>query len=140
MKNWVKEILGRYNLEQEFADQQVLVLWHEIVGEQLAKVTQAKRLSKGILTVETASNTVSQELSFLALHYVELLNKRMGRQVVIKIRFVPGNFIQEKVAKTSDRGTDFPTEEISLREVDDPHLRVLFTSYIKLSESVNKRC
>jgi predicted Zn-ribbon and HTH transcriptional regulator len=131
MKNWVSEILKLYNLDKQFADQQVLLVWSEIVGTNLAKLTRAIRFSHGTLTVETSSNTVSQELSLMEKRYVMLLNQRMERQLVLKIRFVPGNFSSRKIAGPDKPEGSVNEDELALSDLDDPHLRDSFAHLYK---------
>jgi len=125
--NWVREILKTYNLDEEFEDQQVLLFWSDVVGKQLSRVTRAARLSKGTLTVEVSSPIVSQELNLLKQNYINLLNERMEREVVQRIRFVPGRFPPPRMPLVSK--DDDPTEDdLPLVGVDDGHLRDLFRS------------
>jgi predicted Zn-ribbon and HTH transcriptional regulator len=136
MKNWVSEILKHYNLDKEFSDQQALISWNEVVGSQLGKLTRATKLYNGTLTVETASNAVSQELNLLAQSYITMLNERMGRQVVLKIRFIPGNFSRVRVADNDDAKDQAIDDEIELSDVDDPYLR---DSFVALYQTQRKR-
>ncbi len=125
MKDWVSDILAHYNLGEEFSDQQVLILWERLVGEQLARMTRTVRFSAGTLTVEVASAAVSQELNLLKQRYIDLLNEEMGRQVVERIRFIPGRFPRARRASSEDI-EDSSEEEISLPEIEDEHLRSSF--------------
>ena len=125
MKNWVSEILANYNLGHEFSDQQVLILWEQIVGEKLSRMTRATKFSTGTLTVEVASAAVSQELSLLKQRYIDLLNDEMGRQVVQRIRFIPGRFSRPR-RLSSEPIEDPSDEEINLSEIEDEHLRSSF--------------
>jgi len=127
MMNWVREILKNYNLDEEFRDQQVLLFWNEIVGEQLAHMTRATRLSNGTLTVEVSSPIVSQELNLLRQNYIDLLNERMGRDVLQRIRFVPGRFPRPRIPLVSEED-DLGVDDLTLVGIDDTHLRDSFNS------------
>ncbi len=127
MKNWVKEILSHYNLDNEFSDQQVLVFWNDIVGPQLARMTRATRFSNGTLTVEVASSAASQELDLLKQRYIDLLNERMERKVLQRIRFVPGHFPRPRIMPVTD-AEDTANDELALSDIADAHLRESFAS------------
>lgn len=128
MKSWVRHIFELYNLEKEFADQQVLLLWSKVVGSKLARFARAVRFSNGTLTVETASNAVSHELNLMAKLYITLLNERMNREVVRKIRFMPGSFPPRKIVNSNDLKESAIEDELPPLDTDDPHLRDSFTS------------
>jgi len=127
MKNWVKEILSHYNLDNEFSDQQALLFWNDVVGPQLARMTRATRFSNGTLTVEVASSAVSQELNLLKQRYIDLLNERMEREVLQRIRFLPGHFPRPRVMPVTDT-EDTANDELSLSDIADAHLRESFAS------------
>ena len=127
MMNWVREILSHYNLENEFSDQQVLLFWSDIVGPQLARMTRATRFSNGTLTVEVASSAVSQELNLLKQRYIDLLNERMEREVLQRIRFVPGHFPRPHIMRVTD-AEDTTDDELALSDIGDVHLRESFAS------------
>ena len=130
LMNWINEILKNYNLDKEFADQQALLFWADIVGEQLARMTRAMRLSNGTLTVEVSSPIISQELNLLKQNYITLLNERMGRIVLQRIRFVPGRFPRPRIPLVSD-DDDLAVGDLSLNDIDDAHLRASFNSLYK---------
>lgn len=127
MMNWVRDILKNYNLDKEFSDQQVLLLWSGVIGEQLARMTRATRLSRGTLTVEVASPIVSQELNLLKQNYIDLLNEQMGRVVLERIRFVPGRFPRPRVPLVSEED-DTSDSDLLLPGIDDVRLRDSFNS------------
>ncbi len=133
MMNWVREILKNYNLDKEFSDQQVLLLWSGVIGEQLARMTRATRLSKGTLTVEVASPIVSQELNLLKQNYIDLLNEQMGRVVLQRIRFVPGRFSRPRVPLVSEEG-DTSDSDLLLPGIDDVRLRDSFKSLYRTQQ------
>ena len=127
MMNWVREILSHYNLADEFSDQELLLCWDEIVGPQLARMTRATRFSNGTLIVEVASSAVSQELDLLKQRYIDLLNERMKRDVLQRVRFVPGHFPAPRSIRVSD-AEDVADDQLALSGIDDAQLRDSFGS------------
>ena len=66
----------------------VLELWPGIVGEQLAKVTQAKGLDDATLFVEVRSSAWLLELSMMKDDFLERVNERLGDVALERIVFV----------------------------------------------------
>lgn len=65
----------------------VITSWGEIVGEQIARVTQAERIDNGILFVKTATAPWRNELTLRRLEILEKVNAAAGARVVKEIRF-----------------------------------------------------
>ena len=127
MKNWVSQILGHYNLADEFSSQRILLFWDEVVGPQLSRMTRAFRFSNGTLVVEVASSAVSQELDLLKQRYIDLLNERMQDDVLQRIRFVPGHFSRPRTIRMTDE-EDVMDAQLVLSGIDDAQLRDSFGS------------
>jgi predicted nucleic acid-binding Zn ribbon protein len=62
-------------------------LWAEIVGESIAQISSAERVSDGILYVKVKSMTWRTELLFQKRNILERIEKRIGGKVVHDIRF-----------------------------------------------------
>lgn len=69
--------------------QQAVVLssWSEIVGEHIARVTEAERVENGILFVKTLNAPWRNELTMRRLEILEKINEAAGGKVVKDIRF-----------------------------------------------------
>jgi hypothetical protein len=83
----VKSVIAGNSLSKSLTACQVISLWPEIAGEQLAKVCIAESIRDGILYVKAKSSSWSNELTF---HKPELLRKiaaRLGSEVVTDIHF-----------------------------------------------------
>ncbi len=65
----------------------VITSWAEIVGEQIARVTEAERIENGILFVKTATAPWRNELMMRRLEIMEKVNAAAGSKVVKEIRF-----------------------------------------------------
>jgi predicted nucleic acid-binding Zn ribbon protein len=65
----------------------IITSWNEIVGGQIAKVTEAERMENGILFVTTKSATWRNELTMRRLEILEKVNAAAGSKVVKEIRF-----------------------------------------------------
>ncbi len=62
-------------------------MWAEIVGENIAQVARAERVSDGILYVKVKSMTWRTELLFQKRKILEKIEERIGRKVINDIRF-----------------------------------------------------
>ena len=128
--NWVREVLQRYNLEENFDSQRVLLLWPKVAGKQMCQLTQAKNFRDGTLTVEVSSSTVAQELSLLTDKYISQINTLFGSVTVKRIRFIPG---QVTVKRAITRVALDPTHRAEAKEIfRDVHDRRLRGSFERL--------
>ncbi|MBK7382100.1 MAG: DUF721 domain-containing protein [Flavobacteriales bacterium] len=59
--------------------------WDEAVGGMIARHTIGITLKRGKLAVRVDSSPLRQELTYMRATIIELLNKRMGREVVKEI-------------------------------------------------------
>jgi predicted nucleic acid-binding Zn ribbon protein len=78
------ENLGITEAVQEYA---VLEAWPGIVGEQIARVTTAERITDGVLFVKVSNAPWRNELVFLKQDLIGKLNQAMGREFVHDIVF-----------------------------------------------------
>jgi len=125
--NWVREVLRRYKLEEEFDQQQVILLWPKVAGRQLSRLTRVKEFRGGILTIEVSAPTVAQELSLLTDKYIARINELFGAPAVEKIRFVPGRFPVARPIKRVPLDPVYRAEAKEIfRDVPDPRLRGSF--------------
>lgn len=66
---------------------QAVERWDEIVGEEIAARSSARRFEGGVVYVEVTNSSWAQELSFLRRRIVRQLNRAIGRDAVRDIRF-----------------------------------------------------
>ena len=65
----------------------VITSWAEIVGEQIARVTEAERIDNGILFIKTATAPWRNELTLRRMEILEKINAAAGSKIVKEIRF-----------------------------------------------------
>jgi len=128
----MKKIFSRYNLADAFREQEVLLFWEDVVGENLARLSQATRFEDGTLVITVASSSVASELRMLEAQLVERLNSHHGRSVVTRLRFVPGKLpsssaAQEDNAKLKSPEPNPEAEDLAdMADVSDPRLQEAF--------------
>jgi predicted nucleic acid-binding Zn ribbon protein len=65
----------------------LLADWAELVGEQIARVTEPQRIDNGVLFVHVTTAPWRAELSLKRMDILKKLNKAVGANVVRDIRF-----------------------------------------------------
>jgi predicted nucleic acid-binding Zn ribbon protein len=83
----IQELVKHLGLEKNLEDYQVVTSWPDIVGEQIAKVTQAQRMENGILFVSVSTAPWRTELSMKRMEIMRKINSLFGKSVVKEIRF-----------------------------------------------------
>ncbi len=91
--NVLSDLLQQYGLTQRLKEFQIVEYWPEVVGEQIAKITQAREVKDGRLYVEVssldnASSAWRNELYFLKADIIAKLNKKIGQNIIHDIMFV----------------------------------------------------
>ncbi|MBI1803339.1 MAG: DUF721 domain-containing protein [Ignavibacteriae bacterium] len=81
------DVLKDLGLQSKVRQYQVLDAWADIVGEQIAKVTQAERMSDGKLFVSVSRSTWRNELIYLKRELIARINKTMQNDIVKDIIF-----------------------------------------------------
>jgi predicted nucleic acid-binding Zn ribbon protein len=84
----IGEVLSKLGLTEQLTEYQAVSVWPEVVGEQVARHTQAEWIENSELTVRVDSHTWIQELTFLKPEIIGKLNTRLGKPVVKEIRFL----------------------------------------------------
>jgi predicted nucleic acid-binding Zn ribbon protein len=80
-------VLKRLGLEQRFKEQEVLALWPDVVGPELASRTRATRIDKGVLYVRVDHGAWMQELHFIEKELVGKLRDAAPGVMLKRIRF-----------------------------------------------------
>lgn len=81
------ELVQDLGLSKKLREYDVLTSWHRIVGEQIARVTTAQRVNKGILYVGVSSAPWRTELTMKRRALIERINEALGQPVIKDIRF-----------------------------------------------------
>ena len=84
----IKIFLKNTGLENGVAQQKAIEVWCEIVGEKVAKNTNAESIEHGTLTVKTKNPVWRQELLFQKKEIIKKLNKKLKKNIIKEIRFL----------------------------------------------------
>ena len=83
----IRDLARHLGLEKNLEDYQVITSWADVVGEQIARVTQAQRMENGVLFVGVSTAPWRAELSMKRVEIMQKINAMLGKNVVKEIRF-----------------------------------------------------
>jgi predicted nucleic acid-binding Zn ribbon protein len=83
-------VLERLGVRDQVRRMEVLELWPDIVGEQLAQCTKAKDITGATLFVEVRSSAWLMELNMMREDFLARVNDRVGDVPFERIVFVQG--------------------------------------------------
>jgi predicted nucleic acid-binding Zn ribbon protein len=83
----LQDLVRHLGLERNLEDYQVITFWAEMVGEQIARVTEAQRMENGVLFVSVSTAPWRAELSMKRMEIMKKINSTLGKNVVKEIRF-----------------------------------------------------
>lgn len=120
----VDEVLGgllrSLGIHHEVARQEVLERWSEVVGEQIAAVTRARSVARGILFVDVRSSAWITELNLMRHELLTRLNAGAGEGRVERIVFSQaedaGAGFGHEPGRESGRDSGCGSERASARE------------------------
>ncbi len=82
----IRQLVDSLGLAEKLREQRVLSLWEEIVGEDIAAVTQVNSFRWGQLSVSVQNPTWRHWLTFQRETIRQNLNREVGGEVVKTIR------------------------------------------------------
>ncbi len=91
LKELMEQVLSKGPLRQGLKQQEILASWNEVVGNEIAKHSEAIALKDGVLWVRTEGSVWAQELSLLVPRIREEFEKRLGPGSVRDVRFHTGS-------------------------------------------------
>ena len=82
----IRQVVDRLGIAEKLREQRVLSLWEDIVGKDIAAVTQVEGFRWGQLTVSVQNPTWRHWLLFQRENIRQNLNREVGDEVVKTIR------------------------------------------------------
>jgi len=83
----IDDLTNRLGYRETIKAQMAIIVWEEVVGEKIVKVTSPVSIKKGILKVKVKNPAWRNELSYCKDEIRMKLNKAVGEPVVADIRF-----------------------------------------------------
>ncbi len=84
----IDRLLRNLGIESKIKESMAVVIWPEIVGDKVAKISKAEKVIDGILFVSVESSTWRAELLLHRDKIMHKINKRIGTPVIAEIRFM----------------------------------------------------
>ncbi len=154
----IRTLFERLGLAESFHEQEPLLLWPQVAGSQISRLTRPLRVRQGVLYVEAANHAVAQQLSLLKDAYLSKLNALLGEPRLRDLRFRVGSAFSLRLRgeggpqgprrawawETGSRGeSSSPSPDLDLvererirrlvDELDDPKLKGIFEAWIQAS-------
>lgn len=80
-------LVAQLGIKQKLDQYAVIPLWAEIVGAQIARVTEVERIENGVMTVRVSNAPWRSELTFRRKEILEKIHLTMKADVIKDIRF-----------------------------------------------------
>ena len=88
LKTAIKIFLRKSGLEKGVKQNTALLLWDEVVGENIAENTNPEKVEHGTLLVTVENSSWRQELVFKKKEIIDKLNNKIGKKTIKDIRFI----------------------------------------------------
>lgn len=75
-------LIKNMGFEKKLSELNVVKIWEEVVGEKIASISEAIKISDGRLTVRVPDPSWKQQLIYLKKEFIAAINARMGKAVV----------------------------------------------------------
>ena len=128
----IRRIFERQGLGKEFIEQEPMLLWPRVAGQQMSRLTQPLRVRQGILYIEAMNHVVAQQLNLMKNAYLNKLNGLLSEGRLIDLRFRVGGSSRPLAPDPSggEQLSLLEQEKLEqlLDEAKDPQLRKAFES------------
>ncbi len=84
----LSKVLEKHGLSEQVQRMEVLDLWPEVAGEQLARVTRVRGVEDAVLFIEVRNSAWLMELSMMTGDFLARVNERLGNVSLERIVFV----------------------------------------------------
>lgn len=83
----LKGLLRTLGIENRVREYQVIVRWPDLVGNEIAKVTEAEKVADQILFIKVKNPVWRNELFFLKTQILDKINNEIGKDLIRDIKF-----------------------------------------------------
>jgi len=84
----ITELVRNLGIGKRIREYDAVMKWDGIVGEQVARVTEAKSIKQGVLVIKVSNGPWRNELQLLKKDIIRNLNTSLGEEIVTDIHFV----------------------------------------------------
>lgn len=83
----IEELAQNFGIRSKLQQYEAVNQWASIVGQHIAKESEAVRIEKGVLIVRVRTGVWRNELNMRKQEIIDRLNQAIGNEVVKDIRF-----------------------------------------------------
>jgi predicted nucleic acid-binding Zn ribbon protein len=83
-----KQFLKDEHLEQRFNEKKVVSIWKDLMGDMIANRTLKLFIKDKVLFVTLSSAPLKQELTGAKQKVIEVINNKIGTEVIKDVRFM----------------------------------------------------
>ncbi len=135
--------LDHMGFRQKVLEQQAIMRWKETVGPQIAASSVAEKVRDGALFVCCKSSMWANELSLHKQDIIKRLNKSLGKQIIIDIRFSARGFKQALEARTQKEplptvSETLDTVQVAQEDVDTASRLASISPSQELAEKIRR--
>lgn len=105
-------------LETKLKEQTCILVWDEVVGEQVSSAAQPEFIRDGKLFVITKSPVWANELNFYKADMIIRLNRRVGANAVKDIIFKAGRIVPKPIKTSPEQTEQTSLEGIQLTDLE----------------------
>ena len=88
LKDALNNFFEKQEIKEKVEDSNVFLIWKDIVGENIAKVTKVDKFKNNILFIKTKNSAWRAELSFQKEAFKEKIFQKLPKMKIKDIRFV----------------------------------------------------
>ena len=88
LKDALNNFFEKRDIKEKVEDNNIFVIWKDIVGENIAKVTKVDKFKNNILFIKTKNSAWRSELSFQKEAFKEKIFLKLPKMKIKDIRFV----------------------------------------------------
>lgn len=88
LKDALNNFFEKQDIKEKVEDNNIFVIWKDIVGENIAKVTEVDKFKNNILFIKTKNSAWRSELSFQKEEFKEKIFQKLPKMKIKDIRFV----------------------------------------------------
>jgi predicted nucleic acid-binding Zn ribbon protein len=81
------ELIGGLGIKNKLQEYDAVVFWETVVGERIAEMTTAVKITQGTLFVRVKTSTWRNELALRKTQIKDKLNEYIGNEIVKDIKF-----------------------------------------------------
>ena len=88
LKKVLEKSIESFGLKKSILQENAVIIWPNIVGKNISKISKAISVDKGILFIKVDSAVWKQELYMQKSEIINKINKKIGSKAIKEIRLV----------------------------------------------------